>query len=1067
MKYTYFLAIFFCFAQHIASQNQITTSVKATEVIDLFAKGSTAKWAVPVSQTERVALQWYERKNSFSEKEGIRTFVGYQDSNLVASLSIRESNVSIEVTRSDNNIHINTNAQGFLVLHSKENNLKCGVCTDGSCSHSHHKKTNKTLRLATLRTEDEKKIANRDVLFVYRLALPIAYGYFSDPNDIFKSNVENVKRYWANMETQLNEAYTRDLGIKFKVVNDERLIIQTPNGKKEFDQDSSGKIISVSTKAIDELIGRENYDLGVVISKSFNYVASSGLAYIGAAYGYHKGGAVSITDFLTLVHEIGHMFGSDHTFTTDGSGSYNTETGWGQSIMSYGYPADFFSLVSVYYVRNFLKDIWYYQDEGRKNLIKESINFDHINHPYGISVPNQAPVIDQSKLKKEYKIPQYTNFQFRISATDPDDTDLMYMAQPADINKKKHAKFYTYKGTNNNTISFEPSYNDDGGFDNETRHFVSEGDFTFWLGVNDANLHEEKAVKYDIYQTKVKIIKGTSSFDFITIPKKEYKVGEKITLKWNVDKTIFDTDSKVRILLSDDLGKTYKHTIVASTENDGEYEFTIPNILVGETEFGKKKKINLPAGVFKVEVIEHIAYAKTNTAPYKFEDKRRLLDGGFKIVPSDNPIPPLTFVKLPENVTISCTENIPEKENLQVSGGCNPNIIVSDIIKNQTCAYNYTIERTYSASDNCGSMPIAHTQIITIKDEKKPTFNENLPEKEIVVEEGSIPAQATLTATDNCSINISVVASKQETTENGNKVIIYKWEASDECGNTVEHTQKIRVISPEIKFVGDLPQNIIVSCEKDISIAPILQVSGGCNPKIIYNGDTKSAENCKNSYMITRTWTASNDCGKAITHTQIITIKDEEKPTFNENLPEKEIVVEEGSIPAQATLTATDNCSINISVVASKQETTENGNKVIIYKWEASDECGNTVEHTQKILVKEIPKPTPPVEKNDDKKLEIIVYNGVSTDNSSENYFKIEPFDQIKNISVEIFNELGQKVYQSKNYQQNGESFRGIANVSGVVAKGKRLPSGTYFYILKYQDLKGISHDKKGFLFVR
>ena len=219
--------------------------------------------------------------------------------------------------------------------------------------------------------------------------------------------------------------------------------------------------------------------------------------------------------------------------------------------------------------------------------------------------------------------------------------------------------------------------------------------------------------------------------------------------------------------------------------------------------------------------------------------------------------------------------------------------------------------------------------------------------------------------------------------------------------------------------------------------------------------------------MITRTWTASNDCGKAITHTQIITIKDEEKPTFNENLPEKEIVVEEGSIPAQATLTATDNCSINISVIASKQETTENGNKVIIYKWEASDECGNTVEHTQKILVKEIPKPTPPVEKNDDKKLEIIVYNGVSTDNSSENYFKIEPFDQIKNISVEIFNELGQKVYQSKNYQQNGESFRGIANVSGVVAKGKRLPSGTYFYILKYQDLKGISHDKKGFLFVR
>ena len=87
--------------------------------------------------------------------------------------------------------------------------------------------------------------------------------------------------------------------------------------------------------------------------------------------------------------------------------------------MSYGYPVDFFSLVSVYYVRNFLKDIWYYQDEGQKNLIKESINFDHINHPYGISVPNQAPVIDQSKLKKEYKIPQYTNRHQESDDTGP------------------------------------------------------------------------------------------------------------------------------------------------------------------------------------------------------------------------------------------------------------------------------------------------------------------------------------------------------------------------------------------------------------------------------------------------------------------------------------------------------------------------------------------------------------------------------------------------------------------------------------------------------------------------
>ena len=38
-----------------------------------------------------------------------------------------------------------------------------------------------------------------------------------------------------------------------------------------------------------------------------------------------------------------------------------------------------------------------------------------------------------------------------------------------------------------------------------------------------------------------------------------YKAGEKLTLHWDVDKNIFGEDSKVRILLSDDSGKSYKY----------------------------------------------------------------------------------------------------------------------------------------------------------------------------------------------------------------------------------------------------------------------------------------------------------------------------------------------------------------------------------------------------------------------------------------------------------------------------------------------------------------------------
>ncbi|WP_042007280.1 gliding motility-associated C-terminal domain-containing protein, partial [Capnocytophaga canis] len=67
---------------------------------------------------------------------------------------------------------------------------------------------------------------------------------------------------------------------------------------------------------------------------------------------------------------------------------------------------------------------------------------------------------------------------------------------------------------------------------------------------------------------------------------------------------------------------------------------------------------------------------------------------------------------------------------------------------------------------------------------------------------------------------------------------------------------------------------------------------------------------------------------------------------------------------------------------------------------------------------------------------EMIVYNGVSTESGSENYLKFEPIENYKNLQIEIFNELGQKVYESKNYQKNGEVFRGYANVKGVFRKG-------------------------------
>ncbi|WP_273087305.1 gliding motility-associated C-terminal domain-containing protein, partial [Capnocytophaga gingivalis] len=110
---------------------------------------------------------------------------------------------------------------------------------------------------------------------------------------------------------------------------------------------------------------------------------------------------------------------------------------------------------------------------------------------------------------------------------------------------------------------------------------------------------------------------------------------------------------------------------------------------------------------------------------------------------------------------------------------------------------------------------------------------------------------------------------------------------------------------------------------------------------------------------------------------------------------------------------------------------------------------------------KPVPTPIPEL-----KQKEVVVYNGVSSVEDSQNYFKVENTDPDAPIEVLIFNEMGIKVYESSHYQEKGALFHGYANVSGVVGKGQRLPSGTYFYILHYY-YQGVPYTKKGYLYLR
>ncbi|MHC5202087.1 gliding motility-associated C-terminal domain-containing protein [Myroides sp. LJL119] len=82
----------------------------------------------------------------------------------------------------------------------------------------------------------------------------------------------------------------------------------------------------------------------------------------------------------------------------------------------------------------------------------------------------------------------------------------------------------------------------------------------------------------------------------------------------------------------------------------------------------------------------------------------------------------------------------------------------------------------------------------------------------------------------------------------------------------------------------------------------------------------------------------------------------------------------------------------------------------------------------------------------------VVIYNLVSpNDGSNNDYFRIEHLEHYPNNRVEIFNRWGSKVYETSNYNSNGNVFRGYSDGKITVDKDAKLPTGTYYYVITYQ----------------
>lgn len=261
------------------------------------------------------------------------------------------------------------------------------------------------------------------------------------------------------------------------------------------------------------------------------------------------------------------------------------------------------------------------------------------------------------------------------------------------------------------------------------------------------------------------------------------------------------------------------------------------------------------------------------------------------------------------------------------------------------------IRRTYQIADDAGNTA-ACTQEITVLDSTAPILM-GVP-ADVTVECDAVPTPASVTATDNCDADPEVTYS--ETRTNGSCANSYtltrSWMATDDCGNTKSASQTITVADTIAPVLTGVPDDTTAECDTVPAPANVTATDNGDASVEVAFSETRTAGTCANGYMLTRTWTATDDCGNSTRESQVITVVDTTAPALV-GVPANVTLECGDGLPEPANVTATDNCNAapTMSYRETRLEGACDGTFSLKRTWTATDACGNSTSKSQLITV--------------------------------------------------------------------------------------------------------------------